>query len=94
MFRKNNNTGKLQTEGRSLFWLLGGTFFLMVVLIAVFELVMTNGFLSDAFTHPKDIHQNVSTYIDAIGNIAIGLAGAIVAIKLRQLRQTYNSKIA
>jgi hypothetical protein len=66
---------------------------LVFILIVIFGLIHSGGFslsalLSDPsvlfnlFTDPKDISQSESAYIDAIGSIAIGFAGAWVAIKI------------
>lgn len=70
-------------KSRSVSELVLMTLGLVLVLMIVFGFVHAGGFSWSAlFTDPKTVSQNESAYIDAIGSIAIGFAGAWVAIKI------------
>ncbi|MBQ4832047.1 hypothetical protein J8L70_02215 [Pseudoalteromonas sp. MMG010] len=70
-------------KNKSITELLLMTLGLIVILVAIFSLVHSGGYILWEFIpSPKSITQNESAYIDAIGSIAIGFAGAWVAIKI------------
>ncbi|MDO6639342.1 hypothetical protein Q4557_05130 [Shewanella sp. 5_MG-2023] len=80
-------------NNESAFELLIITIFLIFSLVAVFAWIH-NGEISliSLLTNPKDTKQEASAYIDAIGSIAIGFAGAWVAIKIAKVATTLQQE--
>ena len=65
--------------------LLAITIVLIIFLVLIFGIVHTGGASLAFLISPKLITQNESGYISAIGSIAIGFAGAWVAIKIASI---------
>lgn len=70
---------RVKSNYKSIIELVSMTFLFAICLVGLFQFFNPTDIL---FRAPKDISQNESAYIDAIGNIAIGFAGAWVAVKI------------